>query len=252
MKRFPSLLVAHPGHELRLHRWLELAQPSLFVLTDGSGSAGRSRIPSTHAVLANTGARAGSIVAPFTDHEIYDAILHRDAGKAAAVTLRLAEALVDAELVATDAWEGYNPTHDVCRIVGELAAERASRLAGRTIPLYEYPVVQPFEASGSAGEIVVRLDEAAVERKIATAYAYAELRSDVDEMLHAAGEDQLRLEVLRPARLLATSGKPFYETRGEQQVAAGRYNVVLRYRDHLAPFVEALVATVRGAVPVPS
>src|SRR5687768_13632692 len=99
MKRFPYLLVAHPGHELRLHRWLELARPSLFVLTDGSGSAGHSRVPSTRAVLANAGARAGSIVAPFTDHQIYHAILHRDAGTVAAMTLRLAEAFVDAEFV---------------------------------------------------------------------------------------------------------------------------------------------------------
>jgi len=250
MKRVPYLLVAHPGHELRLHRWLELARPSLFVLTDGSGSAGTSRVPSTHAVLANVGARAGSMVAPFTDAQIYDAILRRDTTNVAAATLRLAEACVDAEFVVTDSWEGYNPAHDVCRILGELATERASLLAGRTIPLYEYPVVQPFEVSGDAGEIVIRLDEAAVERKIAAAYAYTELRSDVDEMLHIAGADQLRLEVLRPASPPVTSGKPFYETRGEQQVAAGRYDVVLRYRDHLAPFVEALVETVRSAVPV--
>lgn len=179
MKRFPQLLVAHPGHELRLHRWLELARPSLFVLTDGSGSAGHSRVPSTHAVLAKAGARAGSIVAPFTDLEIYDAILRRDANQVAATTLHLAEAFVDAEFVVADSWEGYNPAHDICRIVGEPATERASRLAGRTIPLYEYPVVQPFALSGSTGEIVVLLDEAATERKIAAAYAYTELRSDV-------------------------------------------------------------------------
>jgi hypothetical protein len=251
MKRFPSLLVAHPGHELRLHRWLELARPSLFVLTDGSGSAGHSRVPSTHAVLANAGARAGSVVAPFTDHEIYAAILHRDASAVASVTLRLAEAFVDSDFVVTDAWEGYNPAHDVCRIVGELATDHASRLAGRAIPLYEYTVIEPFEVSDDAGEIVIRLDEAAAERKIAAARAYSELRSDVDAML-AAEADRLRLEILRPARPPVTRGKPFYETRGEQQVAAGRYHVVLRYRDHVAPFLEALVETVRGTAPIPS
>lgn len=243
MKRSSALLVAHPGHELRLHRWLEVAQPTLFVLTDGSGSAGHSRVPSTLAVLEKAGARAGSIMAPFTDVEIYDAIMQRDLKKLTDVTLRLADAFVDADFVVTDAWESYNPTHDICRIVGELATERASR------PLYEYPVVQNFEISGEDNEIVIHLDDDAAERKIASAYAYSELRGDVDEMLRSAGVEQLRLEVLRPARPPETSGKPFYETRGEQQVAAGRYSVVLRHREHLQPFVEALADAVRGSVP---
>ena len=249
MERSPALLVAHPGHELRLHRWLELARPSAYVLTDGSGSAGHSRVPSTQAVLEKAGARAGSIVAPFTDVEIYNAILQRDLRKITDVTLRLADAFVDAEFVVCDAWESYNPTHDVCRIAGELATERASRLAGRAIAFYEYPVVGTFEESGDEHEIVIHLDDDAADRKIAAAYAYSELRGDVDEMLRSAGVEQLRLEVLRRATPIQTVGKPFYETRGEQQVAAGRYDTVLRYRDHLQPFVEALAAAVRGAVP---
>ena len=31
------LVVAHPGHELRVHGWLELARPTVCILTDGSG-----------------------------------------------------------------------------------------------------------------------------------------------------------------------------------------------------------------------
>lgn len=245
----PILLIAHPGHELRLHHWLGREHPTVCVLTDGSGSVGRSRISSTYAVLDSTGARAGAVVAPFTDHQIYDAILNRDARPLAEATLRLAEAFVGADFVVTDAWEGYNPTHDVCRIVGELATERASKLAQRPIALYEYPVVQPFRVTGAAGEIVLHLDDAAIEQKIAAAYGYSELRSDVEEMLRAGGPDQLRIEVLRPATPPVTSGKPFYETRGEQQVAAGRYDTVLRHRDHLAPFLEILVDLLRGRVP---
>jgi hypothetical protein len=44
--------------------------------------------------------------------------------------------------------EGYNPTHDICRIVGELAAERVAD-RGRTIPLYDYAVTERFEARGN-------------------------------------------------------------------------------------------------------
>ena len=32
-----ALVVAHPGHELRVHGWLEVARPVVCVSTDGSG-----------------------------------------------------------------------------------------------------------------------------------------------------------------------------------------------------------------------
>ncbi len=247
----PFLVVAHPGHELRLYHWLERAHPTVSVLTDGSGGAGHSRLPSTLSLLAETGARPGSILGPFTDHEIYGAIMNCNVRSLAAVTVRLATALEDADFVVVDAWEGYNPTHDVCRIVGELATERASRVAGRPIRLFDYAVTERFEERGGTDEIVVRLDEVAAARKLAAAYAYSELRSDVDDMLRTHGAEQLRLEVLRPAAKPVTHEKPFYEKRGEQQVAAGRYQVVLRYGEHLAPFIEALREAVRG-VPLPA
>jgi hypothetical protein len=241
------LLVAHPGHELRLHRWLELVRPTVFVLTDGSGSAGHSRLPSTFTVLNQTGAHEGAVMGPFTDHEIYAAIMNRDTDELARVTIELAVAFADADVVVTDAWEGYNPTHDLCRVIAELAVERASQIANRTIPLYEYAVTERFEARGLANEIVVELDDQAFARKLAASYAYTEIRGDVEDMLRTHGHESLKLEVLRPAVALKTDFKPFYETRGEQQVAAGRYQSVLRYRDHFAPFADALASAVRAA-----
>jgi hypothetical protein len=68
-----ALVVAHPGHELRVHRWLEIARPLVFVITDGSGS-GRSRIRSTTDLLAT----AGSIMGAFTDQEINRLMLNGD------------------------------------------------------------------------------------------------------------------------------------------------------------------------------
>ena len=217
------------------------------MLTDGSGSAGKSRITSTRTVLANTGASEGAVFAAFTDHELYDVFLRHDSRALAAVTLRLSEEWVEMDAVVTDAWENYNPSHDVCRVVAELAVERASKLASRTIPLFEYPVVHPFAITSVEGEVVIRLDEDAVGRKLASAHAYSELRGDVEEMLHASRGEDLRLEILRPAQAPVTSEKPFYETRGEQQVAARRYDVVLRYGQHLAHFLDSLSQSVHGA-----
>src|SRR5260221_755164 len=89
-----ALVVAHPGHELRLHHWLEKATPRVFVITDGSGS-GRSRIHSTIEVLEATGCTAGSIMAPFTDREIYRMFLDGEVDPVVAMTLDLAEGLIE-------------------------------------------------------------------------------------------------------------------------------------------------------------
>ena len=43
-----ALVIAHPGHELRIHHWLERARPVTFVLTDGSGHTDHSRIEFHH------------------------------------------------------------------------------------------------------------------------------------------------------------------------------------------------------------
>ena len=72
----PALLVVgHPGHELMVHGWLEAARPLVMVLTDGSGHAGVSRLPSTAALLARAGATPGPIFGRFTDVELYRALL---------------------------------------------------------------------------------------------------------------------------------------------------------------------------------
>src|SRR5256885_1892784 len=46
-----AVVVAHPGHELRVHGFLCAFRPLLLVLTDGSGRGGASRLPSTSALL---------------------------------------------------------------------------------------------------------------------------------------------------------------------------------------------------------
>ena len=123
------LVVAHPGHELSLAGWLAMMRPSVFVITDGSGQLGRSRLHSTTKVLLRTGARPGSIYGHLSDQEVYDAMLRQDVG----LFLRIAYDLTDwlvlhgIEYVVGDSAEGYNPTHDVCRILVGGAVELAHR-----------------------------------------------------------------------------------------------------------------------------
>src|ERR1700755_481943 len=63
-----ALVVAHPGHELRLYRWLEIARPLVCGVTDGSGS-GRARLQSSTEILDAIGCTAGSVMGAVSDRE---------------------------------------------------------------------------------------------------------------------------------------------------------------------------------------
>ena len=241
-----ALVVAHPGHELRLFRWLELDRPTVFVLTDGSGHSGRSRLPSTRAVLAAVGCQAGSIIGPLTDAAVYRAIIDGDVTKISAITLELADEIARAGFrsVVSDAVERYNPTHDLCWFMANLAALRASRSTGRPIDRFSYAVV------GHAGAgITITLDDEVFQRKMETARGYEDLADDVAELTARLGADGLRREVFTPTPAGAPvpeplARKPYFESRGEEQVATGKYETVLRYDEHFVPFVRKLIATV--------
>src|SRR6188508_485703 len=130
-----ALVVGHPGHELRAFRWMELTRPLVYVLTDGSGLLGATRIESTRAVLAAAGATAGPIFAPLTDRQLYDSLLAGDARRVVALAERLAETLSSAGVVtvAGDAAEGFNPTHDLCRALLDAAIARCASAGARSI-----------------------------------------------------------------------------------------------------------------------
>jgi len=240
-----ALVIAHPGHELRLFRWLELDHPVVFVLTDGSGRSGRSRIDSTLEVLRTTGCSAGSIMGRFTDREIYRAIIDGDVDPLVKVTTELADALATQGIrsVIADAFELYNPAHDLCSVITNLALS----LCGTPIQRYEFAVTA---APGSG--VTIELDDAAFERKMETARRCQDLTIDVDELIARYGLDHLHREVLTPidpeAPMPRPAWKPHYEVCGEERVAAGRYEKVLRYDEHFAPFVAGVRSNLEPSV----
>ena len=70
-----ALLVAHPGHELLLHHWLEREHPIVFVLSDGSGGNGQDRCAASARVIHAAGASIGSVFGFASDKRWYAAIL---------------------------------------------------------------------------------------------------------------------------------------------------------------------------------
>jgi hypothetical protein len=242
-----ALIIGHPGHELRVHRWLELARPAVYVLTDGSGHTGRSRLRSTSKVLSAAGATPGTIYGSFSDADLYSAMLSSNRAILSRVVHALADALVCSKVdyVVADALEGFNPSHDLCRYLVNAA------VALTNIPLRNFEFLLEGSPSAcpdhlKADSVRLELTEDDLTRKIAAAKSYPELREETDAALARFGAAAFRTECLRPVRDLhqgldaLDQEPPYYERYGEQQVAAGHYDRVIRYRQHIQPLVQAL------------
>lgn len=268
-----ALIIAHPGHELRVHGWLEAALPRVCVLTDGSGRTQRSRLDSTTRVLGAVGTTPGSVYGAMSDAELYAAVLDYDHARFTRVLEEIASTLFHEGIgcVVGDAEEGYNPAHDICRLIINAAVRLVNRTSRRQLANYDFTLVAPpgyCPESLRADSIRLDLDEAAYARKFAAARNYPELQAEVEAALSGAGSVGLRehpdlarragtafggacaadfrVEWLRPVDARGESaahfnGKtPFYEQYGERQVAAGHYQRVLRYREHVLPLAAAL------------
>ncbi|TWT29582.1 hypothetical protein KOR34_51360 [Posidoniimonas corsicana] len=243
------LAIAHPGHELRVFRWCELAKPDVAVLTDGSGAAGASRVHRTTSLLAGIGAKPAAFYAPTTDLALYDAVLRGDLDLMLGLVGRLTDVIVSGryDYVVGDAPEGEIMGHDLFRGLLDAALGVARRATGREIASYDFPLeaapcsVHPAVATGT---YYLHLDDAAVERKINHGLAYEEIAHEVVRAVETHGRDAFAVECLRPslteAGLASFTGTPSYERHGERQVAEGRYAEPVRYRQHVAPLLQAI------------
>lgn len=294
-----ALVVAHPSHELRLHGWLEQAQPYVCVLTDGGGRSGEPRLERTTEVLSRAGATLGAIYGRLSDLDVYAAILNGDADLFGAIVEELAQKFVEQhiEYVVGDAAEGYSVTHDICRVMIGAAVDMAESRYSHRVENFDFAVVGPPEECPDdlrEEAIWLELDDEAFSRKVKAALGYTpKLAKDVEAAL--AGEpfrgvlrfsqpqldgdvdvevstsvragvashprlkkqhqqlvdglplDAYRVECLRPVDNQAgthwtTHNRPFYEVYGEKLVAAGRYEKVIRYEEHMLPLAQAIRA----------
>jgi len=244
-----ALVIAHPGHELSIYGWLERVCPVVFVLTDGSGQSGTSRLDRTATLISQAGASRGGIFGRFTDAAIYSAILETDFqlfyNLVDELSLELRRHEID--YVAGDASEGYNPVHDLWRLMLNTAVRAVQSRSNRKIDNFDFPLTgRPDQTHPlQVGETVrFALDEAEFERKIRAAENYAELGAEIESAVRRNGFLAFRNEYLRPVSQAQEdylfNDIPFYERYGERQVAAGVYSRVIRYEEHMRPIADAL------------
>jgi len=238
------LLVAHPGHELLLHGWISRTKPVVHVLTDGSAHPSGARLGRTAKLLRDLGARSGAIFGRLSDREAYAMILERDTVLLLSLAAELAAQLErePPAIIVGDAAEGYNPVHDLCRLI----AGAAIAMAGVPTTQYEYAVVN-HPHSFDAAAIAVELDAVEYAAKMERARGQAAALTDIEELLSRHGADAYRREALsRIVDWTAIDGDapPLYERYGEERVAAGRYTRVIRQHEHIVPLRDALRAAV--------
>src|SRR2546421_7002944 len=245
-----TLVIAHPGHELCIYGWLKSARPRVFILTDGSGHSGNPRIERTTNILKELRAERGSFYGRFSDAAIYEALLHHRFD----LFIRLAEELAAQimneriECVVADACEGYNPTHDVCRLVVDAAVEIVRRTSGRKVDNLQFLTANEPDArlyTHCAQPIYLRLDRATYEQKLAAARNYTELKSEIDDFINAYSIEWFRSECLYRvddynAEAIPSESFAYYEQHGEKRVKQGYYSQVIRYREHVLPLALAL------------
>ena len=247
--RRPALVVAHPGHELKVFGWLEESAPRVYVLTDGSGNNGASRLPSTTKLLRQSGSVPDGFYGFISDATVYEALLEGRASTFGGIIDWLAGSLAEhgIDLVAGDAVEGFNPAHDICRALLNAAVAIAGQNTGRTIANYEFCLTeweQHCQDPHDARCLHLRLDDRMLQAKLRAAREYAELRNEVEQAIAARGEEYFRVECLRkvvdPFPNLHTETPPYYETFGKERVAQGKYESVIRYREHMVPILNAI------------
>jgi AcrR family transcriptional regulator len=250
-----AIVVAHPGHELRVYHWMERCQPLYFCITDGSGGNASSRLRSTQHIVQAVGGTPGTIYGRHADKEIYALLLEGRVDVFVRLAHELADDLIasDVEHVVGDAVEGFNPVHDVCRFVIDGAVDVVHMRTGCRVRNDDFVLDSTPDAcpDGLRSQATwIRLDDAALDRKINAALAYPELHDEVTVALQRFGRSAFAVECLRPSgtRLMLEHFErelPAYERYGQIRVDEGRYTDVIRYREHVLPVLTALAGAVR-------
>src|SRR5215813_7371538 len=113
--RKAALVVAHPGHALKVFGWMCEHTPRVYILTDGSGGK-VSRGGSSRTLINLAHAPCGEIFGQLSDVDMYRAIIRQKIPTFLRLLNWLSTCIIEQgiDFVVGDAVEGFNPSHDLC------------------------------------------------------------------------------------------------------------------------------------------
>jgi hypothetical protein len=235
----PVLIIAHPGHELRLFDWMERERPRVFILSDGSGGAQSSRLDYSVSTIRAAGASLIEGSGQRSDREWYAAILAGDVApfRQAADAIAAAALTIHAPLIVSDAADGYNPLHDLCQAIASAAVAKIAR--GSKAPKF---LVSPAIASAmGTPSIAWKLEDEAARRKRLAVSANMPLAEEAARLLAEAPEAFYTEQLLIPTFDWPEDWTPEWEAFGRKRVKEGRFAAPITYRDHVLPVAKALL-----------
>jgi hypothetical protein len=239
-----AMIVAHPGHELLLHHWMEIDRPIVFALTDGSGGHGEDRCAVSLRTIQSAGASVGPVFGLAPDKRWYAAILAGEYGLFDQASRLIAAACRNAGVrrIVTDPIEFYNPMHDLCNALA-VGIVRSLRGGGATdVELFDYAIEYPDLRSGPAAMEFSLTDEA-LRRKLGAIASYMPIAAEADRHAEAfrnhACERFYALDTMGqwPLKL---AEEPFYEQFGRRRISDGVYRQLITYHAHVRPMAVAL------------
>ncbi|GAG08223.1 unnamed protein product, partial [marine sediment metagenome] len=144
--------------------------------------------------------------------------------------------------------EGYNPVHDLCRYVlniAILAIKDQHKIDIQTFDFTLDPNSTRYKNEYPHPTIRCQLSHDALNRKIEAASDYPELKEEVKLALSCREQSSFGIEHLYETPLdfgiegLPTT-QPYYEKFGEERVKKGIYKKALRYTSHMQPLIKSL------------
>lgn len=187
-----ALAIAHPGHELRLHGFLEQTSAFVFILTDGSNRAGQDlMMDSIKAIdkackhgkklsLAYMQSNESKKIFKLSNHEadpgnehlkdtqIYNEILNQHTDLFAMYINFMATNLIKYKIdyLVSDSSEGTNVCHEINSIMADIAVKLVEKKLGRKIIRYDFAIDKPYNEHLQDDYIHIELDSDAINRKL--------------------------------------------------------------------------------------
>ena len=242
-----ALIIGHPGHELRIFGMVELYKPRAYIITDGSGNSGQSRVYNSVKILEQSGATMSPFIGYFTDKEIYRIILEKDFASLDAFIKTISNDLQSHQIdtIIGDAIEGFNPTHDLCRYIINTLVRLLNKNRDTQLNNYDFLLDRMITADEATDAISLQLTNEKFESKYAAAAHYEELAAELKMAIEKYGKEPFKTEYIRPVSSIDETkswkeGIPYYEKYGQEKIKAGIYNETITYNHHMKPLIEWL------------
>jgi hypothetical protein len=249
------LIMAHPGHELLCHGWLESAKPKVYCLASGGGSSKIGRKQRSIDLIEATGSSTSACFGQWSDWEVYNFMLSLDC-QPLVEWIRLIQAdlsqMSTEVMMIGDMLEGYSPAHDLCRHAINCIAELRSipPQCNLSIPLNGKP--SPHPLPGFPVGFCHSCDGETTRRKIEVATRFYDLKEEVEERIkhtpiHFFSNEFFYQTDRLPYRAYDSDKAPYYETYGRMRVAEGKFHQAIGFEANIKPMILKL----RNALDLP-